>query len=423
MCKELDTKGYLMFIEHIIDETMDWVIFEQVKLLEDVSGSLFAPSNFPQHYPLSYSTGVVPLSRLKAYYDKYDPDMLITFLTRMEYCRKVTDYEILECIASEEGTFDSDEYFFFPHLVSLDRPTGKWNEDSDTAYKFGWLLQCHKGSFNPHFIQALLLRLAFGFAMKASDKNYDSDNESEFDDYYYDELDSEEFDDESSQTSIIATKQSLAQKITIKRICSVWKNGIYWKDNNGVTTIVDIIEQKNLLILMQCKTGCEVECVQLRSSVISMVYKAQKKLCSIAEVREYFLNPNSLKHPVANFDKETLFSIDDIKYAIESGEQQIVINKANKDIKLQTLLYFEPYSHREIHELLIYNEASASKQFSEDMLDTIIDSPDESYMRNAIVLKMRKYFRGSATTVKEFIEWIDQCSIFRDRQHPQFQGT
>ena len=84
MCKELDTKGYLMFIEHITDETMNWVIFEQVKLLEDVSGSLFAPSNFPQHYPLSYSTGVVPLSRLKAYYDEYDPDMLITFLTRME---------------------------------------------------------------------------------------------------------------------------------------------------------------------------------------------------------------------------------------------------------------------------------------------------------------------------------------------------
>ena len=46
MCKELDTKGYLMFIEHITDETMNWVIFEQVKLLEDVSGSLFAPSNF-----------------------------------------------------------------------------------------------------------------------------------------------------------------------------------------------------------------------------------------------------------------------------------------------------------------------------------------------------------------------------------------
>ena len=168
MCKELDTKGYLMFIEHITDETKDWVIFKQVKLLENVSGSLFAPSNFPQHYPLSYSTGVVPLSRLKAYYDEYDPDMLMTFLTRMEYCREINDCEVLKCIASEEETFDNDKYFFFPHLVSLDRPTGKWNEDSDTAYKFGWVLQCI-GGFSPHFIQALLLRLAFGFAMKASD--------------------------------------------------------------------------------------------------------------------------------------------------------------------------------------------------------------------------------------------------------------
>jgi hypothetical protein len=425
MCKELDTKGSLMFIEHFTDEALNWVIFEQGKLLEDVSGSLFAPSNFPQHYPLSYSTGVVPLSRLKAYYDEHDPDMLMTFLTRMEYCQEVTDHEVLECITSEEGTFENDKYFFFPHLVSLERPTGKWNEDSDTAYKFGWLLRCRKGGFSPHFIQALLLRLAFGFAMKTGDENYDSDNEtneSEFDDYY-DEVDSEEFDDESSQTSNSAREQSLAQKITIKRICSVWKNGIYWKDNNGVTTIVDVIKQKDLLILMQCKTGCEVECIQLRSSVISMVFKAQTELCSTVKFSEYFLDPSSLKHPVANFSIETLFSIKEIKHAIKSGKQQIVINEANKDIKLQTLLCFEPYSHRAVHEFCKQASASEQLQLSMDMLDTIIDSLDESYKGNTIVLRIKNCFRGKASTVEEFIEWIDQCSIFRDRQHPQFQGT
>ena len=423
MCKELDTKGYIMFIEHFTEGTLDWVILEQVKLLEDVSGSLFAPSNFPQHYPLSYSTGVVPLSRLKAYYDEYDPDMLMTFLTRMEYCQ-----EVLECIASDEETFENnDKYFFFPHLVSLDRPTGKWNEGSDTAYKFGWLLQCRKDGFNPHFIQALLLRLAFGFAMKAGDENDESDSETNgsefdaFDDYYSDEVDSEESEDDSSQTSNIATEQSLAQKITIKRICSVWKNGIYWQDNNGVTSIVDVIEQRKLLILMQCKTGCEVECIQHRSSVISMVFKTQRDLCPRAKFNEYFLHPDSLKHPVANFNKETLFSIDEIKCAIKTGKQQIVVNRANKAIKLQTLLCFEPYSQRVVFEFC--NQANASKQLCKDVLDTITDSLDECYKGNAIVLGMRRCFLGKDSTVKEFIKWIDQCSIFKDRQHPQFQGT
>ena len=426
MCKELDTKGYIMFIEHFTEETLDWVILEQVKLLVDVSGSLFAPCNFPQHYPLSYSTGVVPLSRLKAYYDEYDPDMLMTFLTRMEYCREVTDHEVLECIASDEETFENDKYFFFPHLVSLDRPTGKWNEDSDTACKFGWLLQCHKDGFNPHFIQALLLRLAFGFAMKTGNENDESDSETNgsefdaFDDCYSDEVDSEEFEDESSQTNI-ATEQSLAQKITIKRICSVWKNGIYWQDNDGVTSIVDVIEQRKLLILMQCKTGCEVECIQRRSSVISMVFKTQRELCPKAKFDEYFLDPNSLKHPVANFNKQTLFSIDEIKGAIMTGKQQIVVNRANKDIKLQTLLCFEPYSHRAV--LKFCNQVNASEQLSKDMLDTITDSLDECYKGNAIVLEMRKYFLGKASTVGELIKWIDQCSIFRDRKHPKFQGT
>ena len=102
---------------HITDDTLDWIILKQVKLLHDVLGSLFAPSNFPQHYPLSYSTGVVPLSRIEKYYDEYDPNMLLTFLIRMEYCRKIT---VLECIVSDEETFENDEYFFFSHLVSLE---------------------------------------------------------------------------------------------------------------------------------------------------------------------------------------------------------------------------------------------------------------------------------------------------------------
>ena len=421
MCKELDAKGYLMFIEHST-QALDWVILEQIKLLEDVSGSLFAPSNFPQHCPLSYSTGVVPLSRLKAYYDEYDPDMLMTFLTRMEYCQEVTDHEVLECIASEEETFEKDKYFFFPHLVSLDRPTDKWKEDLDTAYKFGWLLQCEKDGFNPHFIQALLLRLAFRFAMKSSDENDELDNEtngSEFDasnDYYCDEADFEEFEDDGSETSNIATEQSLAQKMAIKRVCSVWKNGIYWQDNHGVASIVDVIEQRMLLVLMQCKRGCEVECIQHRSSVISMVFKMQKELCPIATFNEYFLHPNSLKHPLTIFNRQTLFSIKEITHAIKTGKKQIIVNKTDKHIKLQTLLYFEPYSHEVIENI------NKSGQLSKDMLDTIIESLDESYKDNAVVMEMRNQFKCKSSTVKDLIEWFDKISIYRDRPHPKFSG-
>ena len=418
-----------MFIENSMDEKLDWIILEQVKLLQDVSGSLFAPSNFPQHYPLSYSTGVVPLSRLKEYYDDYDPDMLLTFLTRMEYCFEVTDPDVLECIVNDEETFEDDKYFFFPHLVSLKRPTDKWNEDSDTAYKFGWLLQCHKDGdyFSPHFIQALLLRLAFGFAMKPSDENYESDTEtieSEsdlIDDYYDDEIGSEEDSesDEVSQTRDVTTEQNLAQKIVIKRICSVWKNGIYWQDNDGVISIVDVIDQRKLLVLMQCKRDCEVECIQHRSSVISMVFRAQKDLCPRAKLNEFFLHPNSLKHPLTTIKKQELFSITDIKNAIKEGKH-IIMNKDDQIIKVGRLLYFEPYSHNTV--LRLCNQANSSEQLSKAALDTIADSLDKRYTGNAAVSDMRckfEYLLRNSSTVKDLIKWFDQISIFRDREHPQ----
>ena len=51
-----------MFIEHPTIIDMSWLIINKLPLFNEVTGSLFAPSSLPQHCPLSYNTGVVPLS-------------------------------------------------------------------------------------------------------------------------------------------------------------------------------------------------------------------------------------------------------------------------------------------------------------------------------------------------------------------------
>ena len=445
MCNELDTKGHIMFIKCSTDGNSDYVILDKVKLLHDVLGSLFAPSNFPQHRPLSYSTGVVPLSRLKEYYDKYDPDMLLTFLTRMEYCREVTDHNVLDCITSDELTSETDRYFFFPHLVSLDRPKDKWNEDSDVTYKFGWLLQCSRDGnfFSPHFIQALLLRLAFAFALKPqSENNYESDSEFEsdedgsYDDHEYEETNSSEEDESSDDDGVhhMAAGESLALKVAIKRICSVWKNGIYWQDNDGVTAIVDIVGQKNLIVLMQCKRGSEVECIKRRSSVMSMVFETKEELCPRAKFFECFLRPDSVKHPLTMFNElyktGAMFSIHDIERTINM-KKPFIVNNVGYSIKIEQLLYFEPYSELPKQTVInICNHTSTNKP-TEKVLHSVADSlykryhifhyiindhlpPDHNIPEASLICLLRK-----ASTFQVLRKWLDQISIFNGRKPPQ----
>ena len=229
MCKELDDKGHIMFIEHpyVIDKS--WLILDTQPLLHDLLGTLFAPSSFPQHRPLSYSTGVVPLSLFKKFIgeqDSYTANMLLTFLTRLEYCREITDKVLLDSIVKQEGYSESEKYYFFPNLVSRDRPDDKWSTSSKYSYQCGWLLQCKREGdfFSPHFIQVLLLRLTFAFTPKKA---------------AYGSKDIEDSEDESDE------EENQAMALVIERTCSVWKNGLYWQQS-GMKTIVDIIDQSTV---------------------------------------------------------------------------------------------------------------------------------------------------------------------------------
>ena len=362
LCQDLDEKGYLMFIEHPSIMDMSWLILNKVPLLNKVIGSLFAPSYFPQHCPLSYSTGVVPLSwfekQLCAQH-KYPASLSLTFLSRMEYCREITDNLVLESIIKEEDISRLDKYYFFPSLVSLERPTDKWSNDLDMSYKCGWLIQCTSEGdfFSPHFIQALLLRLTFSFTPKKIE--YDTS------------------DLETYRCNNDLDESSEVKPFVIKRFCSVWKNGIYWQEESGVKTIVEVIHQRTLVLLMQCLESCEIELIKRRSQIISMTLSAKEEFCSEAKVLEYFIHPKCVSHPLLNLEsiQNQLFSFPRVKASIEK-KQPCVVNEHDKSVKLEDLLYFEPYS----------------------ALSTDTNKPK---------------------TIHVCKEEIDQLSIFRGRQPPQ----
>ena len=429
MCKDLDNRGHVMFIEHPTVIEMSWLVLNKQPLLNDLLGSLFAPSSFPQHRPLSYSTGVVPLSLFKKQFGEsynYTATMKLTFLARMEYCREITDKTVLESIVEQEGYSETDRYYFFPNLVSLERPTDKWNTDPNYVYKSGWLIQCTMEGdfFSPHFIQALLLRLIFAFV--PMNQSYDSRH------IIVDEDDSDE-------------EESQVMALVIKRVCSVWKNGIYWREQNGVTTIVEVIDEKTLVLLMQCPQGSEVPLIMRRSSIISMVFNAKNEFCSGAKLTEYFLHPECVKHPF-NLEKKMTFSILDIQNSIKqfgciSSGKMYVNNSYNNMVDLERLLYFEPYSELSAEIVVeLFKEANSDKPVKHSLLLSIASQLQHRYqifgcLRHIMDTKIRSQAVEAANdttrllyTLKQMLsgethhhlrEIFNQISIFCGRLPPQ----
>ena len=437
MCKDLDDKGHIMFIEHpfIIDKS--WLILDTQPLLHDLLGTLFAPSSFPQHRPLSYSTGIVPLSLFKKYIreqDSYTADMLLTFLTRLEYCREVTDKVLLDSIVKQEGYLETEKYYFFPNLVSRDRPKDKWSTSSKYSYQCGWLIQCKREGdfFSPHFIQVLLLRLIFTFAPKK---------------VVYDSRDIEGSEDESDK------EDSEAMALVIKRTCSVWKNGLYWQERSGVKTIVDIIDQRTLILLMQCQHGSEIHLLKRRSMIMSMVHEAKEEFSSKSNVLEYFLHPQCVKHPLISLSNCRLFSFPQIELCFIYREPY-VINDHNDEIDLEELLLFEPYfefSPDVIKKLS--NKASFHEHISNDLLlsaasdidyryhslfmsfgrmlgvrvtdklsVSTVEATDETQKLACILKQILTRRTPTRATHRDLHEFFNQMSIFYGRYPPAPQG-
>ena len=128
------------------------------------------------------------------------------FLTYLEFCNEISDENVLQLLQIETESC-SDRYFFFPGLVSIDKPEYIWSDSKVSFNKCGWVLHTTESNnfFTPRFIQMLLLRLAFSYPL--SSKN----------------------------------KTSGLPSITITRQCSVWKNGLFWQTELGLDCLVEVL--------------------------------------------------------------------------------------------------------------------------------------------------------------------------------------
>ena len=311
-CKELNKQGSILFISNCAHPERSWIIFDKAVLLSQVNGKLFAPEDFKEHQKIANSTGVVPLSKLVAVFPDLNQEKISQFLCHLEFCQEVTDSSVLCLLQSEDtSSKENERYFFFPSLVQVNTPDDLWQQSSDFDYYTGWILECLKaGQFlTPRFAQVLLLRLAFQFALISS----------------------------------FASTTSL----TIQRKCSVWKNGISWANKSGGEAIVEIVDQKKVVVVTRGKKlvkKSKMKSIHLRSLIQHTVLSTKNELCPKVETRESVIHPNDAAKYPANFTQAKCVSIKDVACTIKNGEELVVLDTGETQ-SLKELLHFEPYAN------------------------------------------------------------------------------
>ena len=320
LCYDLSDRGHILFLRDKHIPSKSWIVIEKESLLTEVTGTIFAPEGLQQYCNLASSTGVMPLSRLSEKFSKYNPTMLVNFLIHLEYCHEISDKELFEMIGEQVRTTDMSEnevFLFFPALVKLKAPQNVWLSRSHITNHCGWVLKCCKQEqfFTTRFLEVLLLRLAFSFALVLTDDSAKSDD--------------------SEYVPVLQRK------------CSIWKNGLFWSNCDGIDSIVEVHpDNKAVTVAMRFSNERNnlLPFLQLRSSIIQKVLVAINDFCPKVKTAEYFADSSEIfSYP---FNTTTLFSIKEITHSIlnSTGKPKFVVPEVGSSLPLRELLIFEPYA-------------------------------------------------------------------------------
>jgi len=346
VCDELNGRGNILFLKSSLSSESSWIILNSEALLS-VTGTIFAPEDFRQHQDLATSTGVVPFARIVRHLPPdLDPNMIVDFLCHFEFCHKIAD-KVLSILLQNQFTeadaisFDgsTDDFYFFPGLVSIEVPSGVWEGGAMCDYHCGWILQCNRSGqfFTPRFVQVLLLRLAFSFTE-------------------------------------LAPKGSNSLP-SLQTRCSLWKSGICWENKHGVETLVEVGEgSRRVAVMWRCPKDREVECANQRCDTICKVLQAREEFCPKVTLSEFYLrSSDSKEYPPRPSSELALINMVEVVNAIADAKPCVKDSNGNV-IALTELLGFEPYAFLGQHIIKeIFDEHKTQEHISDEFLHSIAD--------------------------------------------------
>ena len=333
----LSDRGLVLLVkgdEEVWDDS--WVVLQDQVLLNEINGTMFAPETFKEHRAFSISTGVVPFTKIKNEFTKYNPHMIVGFLIHLQFCFKIDDLETLKEIrdqakkndaflfpkeseiTSQEQISESSKitsqfqevYYFFPALVNIDNPPEVWSQSDTVSYQSGWCFRSvYPDQFlSTRFLQVVILRIAFYFALAS------------------------EPDDQLPEVPVIC------------RRCSVWKHGIAWKNRYGIESVVEVgLQRQRVSVMMRCPKGAEFKCIQLRSEVTRKIRKAKDEFCPMVKMTELFIHPSNVKFPFTVTSDLKEYTIRELASTLATGEPRVMDTRGHWPLPVEQLLFFEPY--------------------------------------------------------------------------------
>ena len=319
LLESLSSKGAVMYFRNKQCLEKSWILVKTEIILKDVNGVLFAPEHFKEHRHIASNTGVIRVPSLRQLFPMYDAEMLVELLVNLEFCLPVNLPGIetnLQATSSNED--ETDQLLFFPALSNTVRPqslTKEINKLSTQQLVSGWCLGCkdHKYQyFTARFLYTLIFRLSNKFP---------------------------------SLCENLSTTHSLHG---LERKCAVWINGISWNNEDGVRTVVEVIQQNRWVVVTMYHNKDitrPVEYSKHRSAVIRLVLELQKKLAPNLDTFECLISPSLLQQwPLEHLPVSDLFAIKDVAKSVLLHKPVILSCKdGSNQLSTEAALLFEPY--------------------------------------------------------------------------------
>ena len=380
----LSDKGQFLFLTNARKVEDSWVVINKAVLLSEVNGTIFAPNNFKQHHNIANSTGVVSFSKVREIFPKRDPDLVVAFLRHLEFCQEISESEV-SLLATRHFRCSYgpvERFFFFPALVSEERPSEAGAAIETPTYRCGWILQCSQPHqfLTPQFLHVLLVRLAFSFAL-APDNTHEV------------------------QTSPV-----------LERRCCVWTNGICWLNRKGVETTVEMTEQSTVVSLtISCLTGREMECVKHRSQVIKCILETKEELSPVVTMKESLIHPGCLT-PQTSLSSLHLYSLSELAQALVEEESVLVSQPGKTVVEIEHLLHFKPYTCFSVEKLqVLFAEKNSEEVVAEafDVVNRAADKKVHEYQYEQVFQMWKESTRNP--TYGSLRSALDDYSVFCGR--------
>jgi hypothetical protein len=202
----------------------------------------------------------------------------------------------------------------------------------------------------------------------------------------------------------------------IHRKCHLWKNGVFWGSVFGMQTLVEITsDNKSVIVLARFRKVNLLQCIHLRSAVISTILQCQEQFCPRVIVSESFIDSSSpLQYPLKPADTlNNTCSLQDLTTAVVRADcrhPDVVFPFCT--VPAEIILSFEPYLEMNlptIHELC--DEKNENKVIENNLFAKFVQKATNelSHLIKA-VSESSTSSTGGSQLYQDLWRWRDRCN-------------